>query len=126
MPRSVSWPVSRTGTPSSTRDAERERLGLRPVDPALLAERLAPPLELARELRVDGEAVGHREELLVQRLEALLRDGGLGLLAAGAPGPALLARACDAPASSDAFSASWACSHALLHLVDELPRPPRP
>ena len=37
---------------------ERERLGLAPVDAALV-DRLAAPLELAQKLRVDREALGH-------------------------------------------------------------------
>ena len=44
---------------------EGERLGLAPVDPALL-ERPAPSLELAHELRVRREAVGDAEQLLVE------------------------------------------------------------
>ena len=52
---------------------ERELLGLAPVDAALL-ERGAPALELLGELRVDREAVGHREQLVVQRTQSLLAD----------------------------------------------------
>ncbi len=59
--------------------AEGERLGLRPVDAALLAEHVPPALERLRELRVDYEAVGHGEELLVQRAQLLLGDGRLDL-----------------------------------------------
>ena len=53
---------------------EGERLGLAPVDPAF-PERLTPPLELARELRVHLEAVGHAEQLLVEGAQALGRNG---------------------------------------------------
>ena len=53
---------------------EGERLGLAPVDPALV-ERAAPALELLRELRVDGEAVGHAQQLLVQLAQPLGGDG---------------------------------------------------
>ena len=42
-----------------------ERLGLAPVDPALL-ERLSATVELLRELRVNGEALGHSDELAVE------------------------------------------------------------
>ena len=54
---------------------ERERLGLPPVDPALV-ERLAAPLELLRELRVHLEAVGDAEQLLVQLAQTLGGHGG--------------------------------------------------
>ena len=39
VPRSVSWPVSRTGMPSTSERRERERLGLAPVDAALVDRR---------------------------------------------------------------------------------------
>ncbi len=55
---------------------ERERLGLAPVDAALV-ERDAATLELPRELRVDGEAVGHAQQLLVQLAQLGLRDRGV-------------------------------------------------
>ena len=55
---------------------EGERLGLTPVDPALLAERLSASFELAGELRVDLEPVGHGEELLVELAERRLLDRG--------------------------------------------------
>ena len=42
-----------------------ERLGVPPVDAALV-DRGAAALELARELRVDGEVVGRAQQLLVQ------------------------------------------------------------
>ncbi len=53
----------------------RERLRLSPVDPAF-DDRDASPLELARELRVDGEVAWDAQELLVQLDEALGGDGG--------------------------------------------------
>ena len=56
-----------------------EALGLRPVDAALGADGLAPALELLDELGVHGEAVGDRQQLLVERLQALGRDRGLDL-----------------------------------------------
>ena len=58
---------------------ERERLGLGPVDAAVGAERVAPALELLDELGVDREAVGDREQLLVERPQAVGLDGGLDL-----------------------------------------------
>ena len=54
---------------------ERQRLALAPVDPTR-AKRLAPPLELLESFGVRLEALGQREQLLVQRLEPLRRDGG--------------------------------------------------
>ena len=48
---------------------ERERLGLAPVDAALV-ERVAPPLELLHELRVRREALGDAQQLLVERRAA--------------------------------------------------------
>src|SRR3954451_12150666 len=54
---------------------EREHLGVGPVDPALLAERYAPAIELLDELRVDGEAVRHGEHLVVELAQRVGRDG---------------------------------------------------
>ena len=54
-----------------------ERLGLRPVDPAVGADRGPPALELLDQLRVDREALGDPQQLLVERLQALGRDRGL-------------------------------------------------
>ncbi len=54
---------------------ERERLGVAPVDAALV-ERGRAALELARELRMDGEALLHRHELAVESAQALGVDGG--------------------------------------------------
>ena len=65
---------------------------MRPVDPALLAEGVVAPLELARELRMDGEPVRHLEERAVQRLQALLETAVSRLLAPRAARPALLPR----------------------------------
>ncbi len=56
---------------------EGEALGLRPVDPAGLAERFAPPLELLHELRMDREPLGYGQELLVELSENRGVDGGL-------------------------------------------------
>ena len=54
---------------------EGELLRLAPVDPAL-AERRAPALELAGELRMDGEAFRGLEQLVVQLAEPACSDGG--------------------------------------------------
>ena len=54
-----------------------QRLGLRPVDAAVRADRRAPALELLDQLRVDGEALGNPQQLFVERLQALGRDRGL-------------------------------------------------
>src|SRR4029453_9216852 len=51
-------------------------LGLSPVDPALVAESLPPPLELLPQLGMHGEALGNLEQLLVQLPEGLLGDAG--------------------------------------------------
>ena len=61
--------------PLAQERAVRERLGLAPVDPALV-ERLDAPLELPRELRVDGEAVRHPQQLGVELAQARGRDPG--------------------------------------------------
>ena len=55
---------------------ERERLGVAPVDAALVERRQAA-LELALELRVDREPVGDAHQLLGQPAQALLAHGGL-------------------------------------------------
>ena len=54
---------------------ERERLGLAPVDAAGV-ERLDPPLEHLHELRVDGEALRHVDELGRELSEPVFRDAG--------------------------------------------------
>src|SRR5688572_32104431 len=48
----------------------RSRLGVRPLDGAL-RQRAAPAVELLLELRIDGEPLGHREQLLVEAREEL-------------------------------------------------------
>ena len=61
---------------------ERKRLGVAPVDSSL-TEALAATLELACELRVHVEAVGHLQELLAELEEPIGRhrrdDGGSGV-----------------------------------------------
>ena len=54
---------------------KRERLAVAPVDLASL-QPIAAPLELPLELRMDGEAVGDAQELLVQRSEPVGLDCG--------------------------------------------------
>src|SRR5439155_26187408 len=59
---------------------KRERLGLSPVDAALL-ERAAAALELLHQLRMRGEPVGNAQELLVQLTQLVgghRRDNGVG------------------------------------------------
>ena len=90
MPRSVSWPETRTGVPSSIEASEREGLGERPVDPAVGAEHVAAALELGQQLGMNREVRRNDQELVVQRLEAVARNGGLGHVAADAAGLALL------------------------------------
>ena len=58
---------------------EGELLGVRPVDPAVGAERLAAALELAGELGVDGEALGRRQQLVVERAQPVGVDRGRDL-----------------------------------------------
>src|SRR3954468_8707380 len=50
-----------------------------PVDPALVAERLAPALELLDELGMDREALGDAQQLLVEDAQALLAHRRLDL-----------------------------------------------
>src|SRR5688572_33253534 len=54
---------------------EGERLGVAPVDAALV-ERSRAALELSRELRMDGEALLHPHELAVESAQAVGFDGG--------------------------------------------------
>src|SRR5215218_552539 len=78
------------GRPLEHETSERKRLRMRPVDAALRADCLAPSLQLAGELRVDGEAVRDPEERLVQLLEPLAGNLRLWLLFADAAEPSLL------------------------------------
>src|SRR6266496_4876763 len=55
--------------------AERERLGVAPIDGGRI-EAGDPTFELLGELRMDREAFGHAQELLVQLSEACLGDRG--------------------------------------------------
>src|SRR4051794_3735095 len=58
---------------------EGEDLGVGPVDPALLAERRAPAVELLDELRVHREALGGGEQLVVELAQRVGRDRGRDL-----------------------------------------------
>src|SRR6266540_6295389 len=58
--------------------SERERLGVRPVDRALL-QRGAPAFQLLLELGVDRESLWHGEQLLVQARDELRRHRRVGL-----------------------------------------------
>ena len=93
VPRSVSWPVSRTGMPSTSKRRERERLGVSPVDPARV-ERLPALEQLLDELRVDREVVGHGEQLVVERAQLVAATAvtTVGAAAARDPAVALLRR----------------------------------
>ena len=55
--------------------AERERLGDRPVD-AALGDHLGPLLQLRQQPRMHGEALGHRDLRVADRLQHLRRDRG--------------------------------------------------
>ena len=57
VPRRLSWPLSRTGVSSSSKRAERQRLGGRPVERPFSAIGLLPGREDPGELGVDGEAL---------------------------------------------------------------------
>src|SRR5947209_6745539 len=61
--------------------AERERLGLAPVDPTFL-DRREPALELPHQLRMDGEMLGDAQQLLVQLPQPFGCDGGDDTVAA--------------------------------------------
>ena len=56
---------------------ERERLRLTPVDSAFEPERLATALELAEQLRMNGEVVRDDEELARSAAENILGHGGV-------------------------------------------------
>src|SRR5207248_7689727 len=55
-----------------------QRLGVRPVDDALL-ERFAAALDLRLQLPVHAEALGHAQQLLVERAERFRGNGGAWL-----------------------------------------------
>src|SRR6266849_8219099 len=61
--------------------AERERLGLAPVDPTFL-DGGEPALELPHQLRMDGEVLGDAEQVFVQLPQPFGRDGGDDTVAA--------------------------------------------
>ena len=92
VPRSVSWPVSRIGMPSTSRLANASASAWpQSIPPSSSASRAA--LELARELRVDGEAVRHARA--ARRSSSRSRsagDGGDDLGAGRRPGCAPRAR----------------------------------
>src|SRR6185295_11048046 len=64
------------GDPVENERAERKRLGVSPVDAALVERRQAP-LELARELRVHGEALRYAQELRRQLAQLLRGNAGV-------------------------------------------------
>src|SRR4051812_26535735 len=69
-----------------------ERLGLAPIDAAVV-EGPTAAVELPRELGVHGEVLRDAQQLLVERAQAVLGDGGDDA-AAGAVGNALVLRLC--------------------------------
>src|SRR5215204_6479257 len=62
--------------PLDEQAGERERLRMAPVDAARV-ERLGSPLEHLDELRVDGEALGHVDELRRELSQTFGRDARL-------------------------------------------------
>ena len=62
---------------------EGERLGVAVLDRPLV-EQLDPPHQRLAQLAVDREALGNLEQLLVQRAQPVLGDGGFDLGALGA------------------------------------------
>jgi hypothetical protein len=86
VPRSVSWPVSGSGS-LDEQARERERLGLAPVDAALL-ERLARRSSCFSAW-MDREASGTRDEQRVELAQALGGDGSDDLRAGAVRDPAL-------------------------------------
>ena len=97
VPRSVSWPVRRIGMPSVSSEAKASASACAHTSPSPLADGLAALLELLDELGVDGEAVGHREQLLVEHLQPVLGDRGLDLRRRRAIELVLAGRVLDAP-----------------------------
>ena len=77
------------GDPVEDERAERERLGMPPVDPALV-ERDEAAFELAFQLGVDREALRHAQQLCGERTELLRRHAGVDR-AGGVAGDALFA-----------------------------------
>ena len=72
--------------PLDEQAGERERLGVAPVDPAGV-ERLRAPVELALQLRIHGEALGHPPQLGVEGAQPLLGDRGHEVRVGGARQP---------------------------------------
>ena len=66
------------GDPVDEQRGVGERFSLTPVD-ATFGDRSAAPLELARELRVNGEVVGRAQQLVVQLDQPVGRDSGRDL-----------------------------------------------
>ena len=88
--------------------AERERLGVAPVD-AALAHGDAPALELRSELGMHGEALGQLEQRVGERDE-LLRRRGVRVDLVEVARHALAARARSARSASVGWCASASCS----------------
>ncbi len=101
---------------------EGEALGLRPVDPAGLAEGFPAPLELLHELRMDGEALGHREELLVQLAEDRGIRGRLDRDVGAAAEPLLLLLLRRGPGLDRGLQLLVGLAHGRLHGFVELGR----
>ena len=81
VPRSVSWPVRRIGTPSASSEANAsDSACAQSTVPSALGG-LAALLEERLELAVHVEAVGHLHDLLVERAQQVLRQRGLRLAA---------------------------------------------
>ena len=76
VPRSESWPVSRIGTPSRSSERERERLGVAPVDAAVVERLPRRRSSWVASFGCDGEPLGHRQQLVVQLARARPRRAG--------------------------------------------------
>ena len=83
VPRSVSWPVSRTGTPSASREANASASACAQSIPRPSSKLVAAALEERPQLAVHLEAVGHAQQLLVERAERGLGERGARLAAHG-------------------------------------------
>ncbi len=79
VPRSVSWPVRRIGMPSVSSEAKASSSAWAHTIPSPFSTRLGALLELLDQLGVHGEAVGHRQQLLVEHPQPVERHRGLDL-----------------------------------------------
>ncbi len=116
MPRSRVLAGQADGRCVGEQAAEGQGLRLRPVDPALVAERVAPALERLLELRVHGEALRRLEQTVVQLAQDVRWDCRVDLgIGSAADSPFLATRA----GAERRLQLFVDASQTGLHLLDE-------